>query len=188
MARESWGSPTDAKQLLQLPLKAVDTEERQLIVFVFFFSENFQWQPKILHGGGSGFRRWWSWGERSVSQQRASWRIVPRILCSILYQCWFKVSFPLNKWFLIFWSSNPGAMHIPGSLRWHLSSQGKETVKKENRVGGVAIQKKKKNHEGQALAQMKSKEQIKTQSRCCWFTACMYTCMGRVQVCLYRDW
>lgn len=110
----------------------------------FFFSENFQWQPKILHGGGSGFRRWWSWGERSVSQQPASWRIVPRILCSILYQCWFKVSFPLNKWFLIFWSSNPGAMHIPGSLRWHLSSQGKETVKKENRVGGVAIQKKKK--------------------------------------------
>lgn len=37
MARESWGSPTDAKQLLQLPLKAVDTEERQLIGIFFFF-------------------------------------------------------------------------------------------------------------------------------------------------------
>lgn len=66
----------------------------------------------------------------------------------------------------------------------------KERKQSKKRTGLVVLQSRKKikNHEGQALAQMKSKEQIKTQSRCCWFTACMYTCMGRVQVCLYRDW
>ena len=66
MAREAGGSPIYPKQLLQLPLNAVDTEERQLIGISFFSLKPFSGSLRLHGGGGSGFRRWWSWGERSV--------------------------------------------------------------------------------------------------------------------------
>jgi len=66
MSRESWGSPTCPKQLLQMPLNVVDTEERQMVGISFSSPKPFSSSLR-LHGSGSGFRRWWSWEERSAS-------------------------------------------------------------------------------------------------------------------------
>lgn len=65
--------------------------------------------------------------------------------------------------FLYFGPPTTGAMLIPGSLRWHLSSQGKETVEKENRVGGVAIQKKKKSRRTSSSSDEEQRENKDTE-------------------------